>query len=322
MPVIEYVPHKFSQAALAVIARANGIVDEYSQAGYSLTLRQLYYQFVARGWLPNRQTEYDRLGGIINDARLAGMLDWHAIEDRTRWLRVLDSDSGTLQEHLAASAGAYAKTRWRDQPYAPEVWIEKDALVGIAESACTPLYVPYFACRGYASQSEVWAAGQRMIGYRRQGRTPVVFHLGDHDPSGIDMTRDLQDRLQLFCSHHGYQAPDVVRLALNMEQVEEHEPPPNPAKLSDSRAQGYIATYGEESWELDALPPDVLAQLITDAIEPLVDQALWRGAEEAEAEAQAQLRQVAQQWDRVQQLLAGKAVPPPGAIRDIDGGWQ
>src|SRR5260370_31806431 len=255
MPFIKYVERNFGVKTLDVITHANEVIADYSAQGFTLTLRQLYYQFVSRGWIANRQSEYDRLGGIITDERLAGWVDWYAIEDRTPWLRRSDSDSGTPEEFLIGSAESYRKARWADQTYAPEVWIEKDALIGVVESACEPLVVPYFACRGYVSQSEVWLAGQRMIEHRHAGRIPLILHLGDHDPSGIDMTRALEDRLALFCRHAGVEPPDVVRLALNMEQVEEMQPPPNPAKLSDSRAEGYIAKFGDESWQLDAIDP-------------------------------------------------------------------
>ena len=316
MPKICYVPRKFSQQSLDVINRANAIVAEYSSQGFSLTLRQLYYQFVARGWIANRQTEYDRLGGIINDARLAGEVDWNAIEDRTRWLRRNDIESGDPGDYLKSVAEGYSRARWADQPWAPEVWIEKDALIGIVESVCEPLSVPYFACRGYASQSEVWLASQRMIDHHRRGAKPIIFHLGDHDPSGLDMTRDLEDRLALFCRRHGYEAPEIIRLALNMEQVEELSPPPNPAKMSDSRAAQYVERYGDESWELDAIDPTALADLIRENLEPLIDQEKWRAVEESEEHGREQLRNVASQWELVSEFASKPRV------RDFDGGWR
>src|ERR1700722_6974774 len=113
-----------------------------------------------------------------------------------------------------------------------------------------------------------------MAGYVQRGQRPIVFHLGDHDPSGIDMTRDNYDRLSMFAG-----APvQVVRRALNMPQVEEYDPPPNPAKLTDSRARDYIDKYGDECWELDALDPAMLRDLIRDAVLRIRDREKWDAA--------------------------------------------
>lgn len=306
MPLISYVPKVFSPGSVKVIEQSNAIIAEYQRQGFRLTLRQLFYQHVSRGYIANRQTEYKRLGSIINDARLAGLIDWNAIEDRTRWLRANDFDHGDPDKWLGSIYQGFSKSRWDDQPNAVEVWVEKDALVGVIESACEPLKVPYFACRGYVSQSELWGAAQRLIRLMRRGKTVTVLHLGDHDPSGIDMTRDIEDRLRLFCEHSGFDAPEVRRLALNFDQVEQYGPPPNPAKLTDSRAEGYIRTHGTESWELDALEPTVLADLVTSNILPLVDQDLWDAAEQREADGQARLKLVADNWAKVVASLNGE----------------
>jgi hypothetical protein len=134
--------------------------------------------------------------------------------------------------------------------------------------------VDYFACRGYNSQSEQWRAGQRLARYVQKGQRPIIFHLGDHDPSGIDMTRDNTERLGLFAGTPVM----VVRLALNMDQVRHYNPPPNPAKLSDSRARDYVSKFGDESWELDALDPRVIQRLIRENVERIRNESIWQEA--------------------------------------------
>jgi hypothetical protein len=178
-------------------------------------------------------------------------------------------------------------------------WVEKDALVGVISNVCNRLDVPYFACRGYTSQSEMWAAAQRLMRYRELGQTPVILHLGDHDPSGIDMTRDIIDRLELFSG-----GIEVERLALNWDQIEEHNPPPNPAKLTDSRAEAYVAQYGLESWELDALDPATIAGLVEDAVTRFRDDELWAEALKEEQTGLRQLKQASQRWPEVAAYLA------------------
>ena len=270
-----FVPKNFHAKSYGLINYANTIIAEYQAAGFTLTLRQLYYQFVARDILPNKQRSYDNLGTLISDARLAGLIDWNAIEDRTRFLRghyTFEHPSDAVAE----AAASYRVDMWAGQRATLECWIEKDALVGVIERVCSKWDVDYFACRGYASQSELYAAGKRIARRRRvEGQDTIVLHLGDHDPSGCDMTRDNEDRLSMFAGG----LVDVRRLALNMDQIEEYDPPPNPAKLTDSRANAYVEQYGDDSWELDALEPRVIEALIEDEIKAHIDFEQWRKRE-------------------------------------------
>lgn len=266
MTKIAYIEKRFAKSSQIIIAQANVIIDDYIGQGFDLTLRQLYYQFVARGWIENKQKNYNRIKNIVSDARLAGLISWDAIVDRTRNLRG-NTHWQTPTQVLKAARNSFYMNRWRGQERRVEVWIEKDALVGVIEKPCADLDVSFFSCRGYSSQSETWAAGQRMLRYEQRGLWPVIIHLGDHDPSGVDMTRDIEDRLEMF----GCRKTEVRRVALNMPQVEELKPPPNPTKFTDSRAHGYVTRFGEESWELDALTPDYINKLIRHHVEGLRD---------------------------------------------------
>jgi hypothetical protein len=296
---IKYKNLKMSPKKLAVIETANAIINEYSAQGFDLTLRQLYYQFVARDIIPNRQSEYKKLGETISDGRLAGLIDWDAIIDRTRNLRSLASWE-TPQAIIDACAAQFKHDMWENQHNHVEVWIEKDALVGVIAGVCDRWRVPYFSCRGYTSQSEMWAAGRRLRSANRRGKTPIVLHFGDHDPSGVDMTRDIAERLSMFaeCSVH------VDRLALNMSQIEQYQPPPNPTKFTDARAEAYVREYGDESWELDALDPSTLADLIENEVRRLTDIAQWEVDEEREQKARTELREISARYDDVVEFLS------------------
>ena len=290
MPCETYIDKNFTEATQQIIIQANVIIDEYQSQGFRLTLRQLYYQFVARDLIRNDMKSYKRLGGIINDARLAGLIDWEAIEDRTRNLAG-NTHWENPSEILAAAAGTYLIDKWEIQDIRPEVWIEKEALVGVIERICRQLDVKYFACRGYVSQSEMWGAAQRLDEYCRKGQSVVILHLGDHDPSGIDMTRDIEDRLNLFMP---YGDITIKRLALNMNQVEKYNPPPNPAKQTDSRFTGYTLKFGSDSWELDALDPKVITALIKKEILALRDERNWVRMMVKEKEGRELLQKLAQ----------------------------
>lgn len=291
MPKIRYKEIRFQQKSLDLIELVNQVVDEYSAQGYELTLRQVYYQLVARGYIPNNERSYKNVGSLINDGRLAGLIDWHSVTDRTRNLRS-ESRWDTPADVIASARYSYNLDKWKGQPNYVEVWVEKDALVDIVGQACTPLDTPYFSCRGYTSQSEMWSAAQRFI---RQGEREkrIIIHLGDHDPSGIDMTRDIQERLELFGAD-----VYVKRVALTMNQIQTYNPPPNPAKITDSRASKYIDQFGDESWELDALEPKVITDLIKKQVTMYRDDAIYKAVCDKESREKDELRMLERNYDR------------------------
>lgn len=317
----KFVARDFKDGSLDVIEKAAAIIEDYQAQGFTLTLRQLYYQFVAHDsfpperrfrsvgndkWVrdpkgtPNATPNYKWLASIINDARLAGLIDWYAIEDRTRGVETVNTWDSP-DKLVEAGAAQYKEDLWADQKYRPEIWIEKDALTGIIEPACTKYRVPSYACRGYSSQSEQYRAGKRFERQLAKGLIPVVIHLGDHDPSGIDMTRDNADRLEMFA----YERVELRRIALNMDQIEQYNPPPNPAKESDSRSTGYIEKFGDSSWELDALDPRVIDRLISRELDTLIDKNKWKTAKAGEEERRDFLQRVSDNWEDVTEFLRG-----------------
>lgn len=277
---IFYKDKNFRSKAKSIISQANTIIAEYSAQGYDLTLRQLYYQFVSRDLISNQQREYTRLSKVISDARLAGLIDWSAIVDRTRRLNTL-SHFDSVADVLKAAKYSYRIDKWERQDHYIQVWIEKDALTGVISGICNEWDIPYIAVRGYNSQSTMHSMAMMLQGAVSDGKRAVILHLGDHDLSGIDMTRDNQDRLDMFV-HSSF--ADVKRLALNYDQVERYNPPPNPIKMTDSRAGMYVLDYGYDSWELDALEPNIISRLIEDEIKAMVDMSIWNEDIEREEE--------------------------------------
>lgn len=290
---------KFRADTLSVIEQSNVIIAEYERQGFRLTLRQLYYQHVARGLRENTERSYKQLGDIVSNGRLAGLIDWDAIEDRTRNLRGLSHWDSPIDIMRSASYG-FRIAKWANQPNRVEVWVEKDALVGVIERICQRYDVNYFACRGYTSQSEMYAAAQRIASYIDDGQDVHILHLGDHDPSGIDMTRDVRDRMEMFLEGMGC---GVNRLALNWDQVQLYTPPPNPAKITDSRFDGYQKRFGDESWELDALEPRVISDLIEEHILALRDDTLWEERTQEEQHHKDLLKRAADRWNDVAEYL-------------------
>ena len=297
-----FVEKSFRRETLEVIETARDIIADYSDQGYALTLRQLYYQFVSRGLLPNTDKDYKRLGSVITDGRLAGLIPWDGIEDRGRGVKpwLIEESVPSILKELPSE---YAADFWADQDYYVEVWVEKDALSSVIQRACAPLRVPYMACKGYLSASEAYRSGKRFKEHGEMGKALRIIHLGDHDPSGIDMTRDNQARVQMFSGMD----VEIDRIALNRDQIDQYAPPPNPAKVTDSRAADYIARHGRTSWELDALEPSVVVELIRNAVEPLIEDGAWAEAKAKESENKDLLRGVHRHWPDIEELLRGKS---------------
>lgn len=317
-----FIAKEFTGERLEVVTNANRIIAQLRRDGYMVTLRQVYYQLVAHDLFPdsrkwrwtgakwvrdengtkNAEPNYKWLGEVLNDSRLAGLTDWEAIEDRTRNL-----DSVTVWQSPAsiirAVADQFRIDKWENQPHYVEVWVEKDALLGVIEKPCRTLFVPWFSCRGYTSQSELYVAAKRLADMKDAGREPVVIHLGDHDPSGIDMSRDIADRLAMLARTD----IEVRRIALNMDQVRQYNPPPNPAKTTDCRFEKYAAIHGDESWELDALAPQVIDDLITnEVVDHLRDPYEWEKAEVEEDEHRENLALISDHWEEVAKYIERK----------------
>lgn len=276
----------------------NSIIREYQRQNYKLTLRQLYYQLVSRDIIPNQQKEYSKLSILLKEGRMGGIVDWDAIEDR---LRSPESPGSwdNPGEILESAIKQYAKPRMRGQDYYVEVWVEKDALSGVLSRVTRKYHIPILVNRGYSSASAMYDSFNRFNDAFENSQKIRILYLGDYDPSGIDMIRDVKHRIQEFflgrynnpedladekinaewmeqnATHSLEDNPgldfDIIPIALTREQINQYDPPPNPAKLSDPRSGKFVQAHGSTSWEVDALRPEVLNQILTDAIEDIID---------------------------------------------------
>ena len=275
---------------LGRIKTINGIITEYQRAGYKLTLRQLYYQLVSRDVIPNKQREYANLSSLLTDARMCGLVDWNAIEDRLRRPEV-PSSWDSPEDALESLAGQYEKPRQAGQDVYVEVWVEKDALSGVLSRVTEKYHIPILVNRGYSSASAMYEAYKRFAARKR--KTIRILYLGDYDPSGIDMIRDVRDRILEFFGGASIDF-EVLPIALTRAQINQYDPPENPAKRTDSRFEKFSAEHGDSSWEVDALRPEVLDQILTDAIEELIDVAMYETVVAEEEAEVAKLRSLTQ----------------------------
>lgn len=334
MPKLKYEDWRATKKGMDLVRQCITIADQYALQGYDLSVRQLYYQLVARDLIANNVKTYKTVTWMVDKARMNGLMDWYRIVDRTRHLGANGHWENGPDEVIESSANAYAIDLWQDQPRRVEIWVEKQALEGVIGRVAGEMDVAYFACRGYSSTSAMWLAARRFLRYYDAGQAVTILHFGDHDPSGVDMTRDIEARLRNFIktdwarrAPHLYsqepwyvdaeevfarlervldadgEALEIRRVALNMDQIQQYQPPPNPAKTTDSRFEAYQEAYGTESWELDALDPSTLAQIARDHVLGIRDDDLYNGRVAQQEDERSILTEISTRWDEVKDYL-------------------
>jgi len=305
---------KLNKTNIERLGIINEIIKEYQDDGYVLTLRQLYYQLVSRDIIPNKQAEYSKLSTLLKEGRMGGIVDWGAIEDRLR-KPSKPSEFDSAADILDAAINQFRLPRQKGQKVYIEVWVEKDALSGVLKKVTNKFGINIMVNRGYSSASAMYDSYQRFTEAINEGQKALILYLGDFDPSGIDMIRDIDSRIKEFLvagldfverfetldndtmNEYIYPYHDqglgtldciefatsdyaevfvnenflVIPIALTKKQIKEYNPPPNPTKITDPRAKDFILAHGDTSWEVDALRPDVLNRVLTDAIENIID---------------------------------------------------
>ena len=260
---------------MQVVAVALEVFDQYDTA---ITLRQLYYRLVSRLMIPNTMNSYKRLSRIMVKAREQGDVPVNCLEDRSR--RVLgrgDYGFESAEEYLKQKLNglqdswkSFTMPMWEDQPVYILISLEKDALSRLVSRVGNRYSIRTFPTRGYPSYSYV----QTMANYmqtRLSGKQTIVLYFGDFDPSGVDIERDLEERL----GRYGATDFKVKRIALTVDQIKEYKLPPMPVKRSDARAEGFLEEYGDESVELDALDPNILQKTVEKAVLENIDVKKW-----------------------------------------------
>jgi hypothetical protein len=256
-----------------LLADILSIVKSYEFQGIKLTNRQLYYQLVAGGLIPNADMVYKRICTFLTDARYAGLVDWRAIEDRGRNIE-RHSEWDDVKELVESAVASYRLPRWSDQENYVEMFVEKQAMESVLQPIASQYHIFFGANKGYSSASTMYELAQRLKAQIEEGRFCYLLYFGDHDASGLDMIRDIRERIEEFLTKGDFPVMpnfEVVPLALNMAQIKQYNPPPNPAKITDPRAKWYIEKYGQNSWELDALNPKILRDLATQGILEYID---------------------------------------------------
>ncbi len=274
-----YTEVKFHKKNMEKLKLVWKILDEFE--GYNLTVRQVFYQFVQRNIVPNNQNEYGKISRLLKKARMGGLVDWDRIEDRQR-IPYIPYSVRNLEHALSETHEQYRIDRQNGQEKYIELWTEKDALSGVLKPMTAHYHIHLVVCRGFHSCTAMHDAYHRMA----EHENPYILYLGDHDPSGLFMDEDIKKRLVEF----GIQ-PKIKRIGITKKQIEEYRLPSNPLKEKDPRKDRYIRETGAEtSWEVDALKPPVLHQLIQENVESLIDVGLFKEQIEKEKQDKDKLK--------------------------------
>ena len=271
--------------SLQLLEQVKEIIAGYS---FALTLRQIYYQLVAKQIIPNQLKFYTRLSRLCVIGRDEGLLPEDAFADR---LRVIDKRSSwaDLNEFMTTVRNAYRKDIWADQPNYIEIWSEKDALRGVITQVTHALDVSLLICRGQVSRTVIYESYERFAKKIQEGKNCYLFYFGDFDPSGLSIYYSLMERLRKY---GGYgKKINFQRIALTPSQIDTYHLPQDPAKRSDPNFKNFVAKYGDNVVELDALPPDILQDLIRDCIEAKINNAILAQVQKIEEKEKLKL------WD-------------------------
>jgi len=299
-----------------VVEAVNKVMREYTMR---LTIRQLYYRIISPPYqlFANTMNNYKAFDKVMTKARERGHVDWRRIEDRARG--TIGGDYGWASpdayldekiDELKNAADHYTRAIWDNQPQYVEVWVEKDALATLFSQAVGGFRVVTFPSRGYSSFTKVMEAIiERFMERWKRGQQVIILHFSDHDPSGLNMSQDLFNRLrdygvQAISDEGGDEGIDaenkfsherpyfeIVRCALTYDQVQQFQLASNPTKSADPRSKDYVAKYGDKCWELDAVPPDSLQEIIRRSVWQFIDADLWKQTRETMEKEQQQLRE-------------------------------
>jgi hypothetical protein len=247
--------------SLELLIQVQKIIDSYD---FALTLRQIYYQLVARQIIPNEQRYYKKLSRLCVTGRDEEILPEEGFADRLREVDKLSSWLD-LNEFMNTVRRSYRKDKWQNQDRYVEIWTEKDALRSVLTEITYQYDVALMVARGQLSRTEVYRTARR---YKAQSdKECYLYYCGDFDPSGLSIYDSIKKRIMNFGVFVNFE-----RIALTQKQIKKYQLPSDPAKQSDPNYNKFLNIYGSDMVvELDSLPPDVLRKIIEDCILQNID---------------------------------------------------
>lgn len=288
-------PIKWQKRKRELFNKIIPIAEKFQDQDYKITLRQLHYQLVGRNLIKNTKSEYTKLGTLIKEARLSGLLDWDLIVDNLRTPKKM-GEWDSVKDIMESVYSSYRNKRHSIQKIHLEIWCEKDAMTSILEPITNKYHLNLMIDRGFGSTTMIYETAKRFLRESNQlTQEFVILYLGDHDPSGLNMVNDVQKRINMFLriSKDRFATRcNVKQIALTQEQCKKYNLPPQMAKTSDSRFKKYQKEYGDESWELDALPTDVISKILEDEILECINMEYYDGMIQEENKDKVKIKQL------------------------------
>jgi len=271
--------------SLQLLEHVKEIIESYS---FALTLRQIYYQLVAKQIIPNQQKYYMKLSRLCVIGRDEGILPEDAFADRLRQVDKPDSWLD-LSDFMNTVRQSYKKDKWQNQSSYIEIWTEKDALRSVLTEITYPYDVNLMVVRGQVSRTAIYESYERFADKVDEGKDCYLYYAGDFDPSGLSIYNSLTERIR----NYGFAGEYITfeRIALTPEQIEDYDLPCDPGKQTDPNYKSFVSEYGDNIVELDSLPPDVLRGIVKDCIRRHIDHDFFIQVQETEFEEQARLQE-------------------------------
>ena len=257
-----------------------GILRVFDECGTPMTVRQVFYQLETRGIVPKTENGYKITAKNLLKMRKIRIIPYHFITDNTRWIRKPRTYQH-LSDFLEISRETYRRSVWASQLVYVEIWIEKEALLGVVNNITSEYDVPLVPCKGYPSETLLYEAADDI---KRQNKPVYIYYFGDYDPTGKDIPRHIEKTLRSFGAIFTFEV-----VAVTEEQIHTYKLPTRPTKKKDTRAKDWQGG----SVELDALPPRILRDMVKKCIERHVDNKLLeltKKTEDFERETIEQMR--------------------------------
>jgi hypothetical protein len=253
-----------------------------------ITGRGVGYKLFAAGLIPSMaKSEMQRVYRLLREAREDGTIPWEWIVDETRELERVSTWNDPAQ-YARAVARSYRRDFWNQQPARVEVWSEKGTVRGVLAPVLDEYAVGFRVMHGFGSATEVHGVAED-----DDGRPLIVLYVGDYDPSGMNMSEhDLPNRLKKYDGHH----VELRRIALTPSQTRGLPFFLASDKEKDTRYAWFVRNFGARCWELDALDPNALREIVEEEIRAEIEPVAWERCEVINGAEQESLRHVLDQW--------------------------
>jgi len=260
-----------------------------AEAAQPITGRGIGYKLFTAGLIPSMaKSEMQRVYRLLRVARERDDIPWEWIVDETRALE-RTSTWANPAEYAKCVARSYRRDFWDQQPARVEVWSEKGTVRGVLAPVLDQYAVGFRVMHGFSSATAVYDVVQSAA-----DKDLIALYVGDFDPSGLFMSEeDLPTRLAEYGARE-----DVTlrRIALTREQVSELPPFSATDKRKDPRFRWFVANYGDRCWELDAMDPNDLRNVVESTIQELIEPIAWARCEAVNKAEQESLKTIIANW--------------------------